>query len=68
MNTDFLTIRDVAAILKVPQRTVAYLISNNLLAAIAFDGGHTLIERSALQDFIEKHRQPAREKREPERV
>ncbi len=39
--------------------TIRYLIRTGTLVAISFAGGHTLIERSALDDFIEKHRQSA---------
>lgn len=61
------TLAEVAKFLRVPQGTVRYLIRTGALAAIAFPGGHTLIERDAITDFIERHRQPAKAK-ETEKV
>lgn len=65
------TLAEVAKFLRVPQGTVRFFIRTGALAAISLPGGHTLVERSALEDFIERHRQPARPKEvdhEPELV
>ena len=62
-----LTLEEVADTLRVPIGTIRYLIRTGALPAIAFAGGHTLIERSALENFIERHRQPAKAK-ETEKV
>ena len=62
-----LTPDDIANILNVSIRTVKQLISAGDLQAITLPANRVRIERSALEEFIEGHRKPAKD-REAEKV
>lgn len=58
MATDILlTPQEAAQVLRVPIGTLRHLIRTGSLSAIVLPGRQVRIERSALERFLEEHRQ-----------